>query len=106
MEPGTSSHRRSSRAPIAGRCKPADNNPSSVTSATNVGRSTCAHLCTFTRTQLAVLAVRRQHAPQGSCLMVHVTESEAWKLDRIGSARAGTNPTLLAKMPQSFAVIG
>ncbi|WP_239163568.1 HIT family protein [Paractinoplanes rishiriensis] len=35
-----------------------------------------------------------------------MTRSEAWKLDRIGSARAGTNPTLLAKMPQSFAVIG
>ena len=35
-----------------------------------------------------------------------VTETEAWKLDRIGSARAGSNPTLLAKMPQSFAVIG
>ena len=38
--------------------------------------------------------------------MAHVTASEAWKLDRIGSAKAGTNPTLLAKMPQSFAVIG
>ncbi|MBW6440208.1 diadenosine tetraphosphate hydrolase [Actinoplanes hulinensis] len=35
-----------------------------------------------------------------------MTESETWKLDRIGSARAGTNPTVLAKMPQSFAVIG
>jgi diadenosine tetraphosphate (Ap4A) HIT family hydrolase len=35
-----------------------------------------------------------------------MTETEAWKLDRIRSARAGTNPTLLAKMPQSFAVIG
>ena len=35
-----------------------------------------------------------------------VTESEDWKLDRIGTARAGTNPTVLAKLPQSFAVIG
>lgn len=26
--------------------------------------------------------------------------------DRIGSARAGTNPTVLAKLPESFAVIG
>lgn len=38
--------------------------------------------------------------------MAHVTESQAWKRDRIGSARAGTNPTVLARMPQSFAVIG
>ena len=42
--------------------------------------------------------------------MAQVTDTEActeaWKLDRIGSATAGTNPTLLAKMPQSFAVIG
>jgi len=38
--------------------------------------------------------------------MAQVTETEAWMLDRIGSAKAGTNPTLLAKMPQSFAVIG
>ncbi len=32
--------------------------------------------------------------------------SESWKLDRIGSARAGTNPTVLARLPQSYAVIG
>jgi diadenosine tetraphosphate (Ap4A) HIT family hydrolase len=32
--------------------------------------------------------------------------SDAWKRDRIGSARAGTNPTVLAKLPQSYAVIG
>jgi diadenosine tetraphosphate (Ap4A) HIT family hydrolase len=38
--------------------------------------------------------------------MAEMAETEAWKLDRIGSATAGTNPTLLAKMPQSFAVIG
>jgi len=38
--------------------------------------------------------------------MAPMTDTEAWKLDRIGSARAGTNPTLLAKMPQSCAVIG
>ncbi|WP_239163702.1 diadenosine tetraphosphate hydrolase [Paractinoplanes rishiriensis] len=35
-----------------------------------------------------------------------MTEPETWKSDRIGSARAGTNPTVLAKLPQSFAVIG
>ncbi len=35
-----------------------------------------------------------------------MSETEDWKLDRIGSARAGTNPTVLAKLPQSFAVIG
>lgn len=35
-----------------------------------------------------------------------VTETEHWKLNRIGSAKAGTNPTVLAKLPQSFAVIG
>ena len=34
-----------------------------------------------------------------------VTETEHWKLDRIGSAK-GTDPTVLAKLPQSFAVIG
>jgi diadenosine tetraphosphate (Ap4A) HIT family hydrolase len=38
--------------------------------------------------------------------MVQVTEADAWKQDRIGSAKARTNPTVLAKMPQSFAVIG
>ncbi|MGN6131402.1 MAG: HIT family protein [Nocardioidaceae bacterium] len=32
--------------------------------------------------------------------------TEDWKLDRIGSARAGANPTVLAKLPQSYAVIG
>lgn len=31
---------------------------------------------------------------------------EDWKADRIGSALAGTNPTVLAKLPQSYAVIG
>lgn len=35
-----------------------------------------------------------------------MAETETWKLDRIGSARAGTNPTVLAKMPHSFAVMG
>jgi diadenosine tetraphosphate (Ap4A) HIT family hydrolase len=35
-----------------------------------------------------------------------MTETDAWKIDRIGSARAGTNPTVLAKLPQSYAVIG
>ena len=29
-----------------------------------------------------------------------------WRSDRIGSARNGTNPTVLAKLPQSYAVIG
>lgn len=29
-----------------------------------------------------------------------------WKQDRIGTAHAGTNPTVLAKLPQSFAAIG
>lgn len=38
--------------------------------------------------------------------MAQVPKTDAWKLDRIGSARAGTNPTLLATMSQSFAVIG
>lgn len=33
-------------------------------------------------------------------------EVDAWKLDRIGSARAGTNPTVFAKLAQSYAVIG
>lgn len=31
---------------------------------------------------------------------------EDWRADRIGSARAGANPTVLAKLPESFAVIG
>jgi diadenosine tetraphosphate (Ap4A) HIT family hydrolase len=30
----------------------------------------------------------------------------SWRRDRIGSALAGTNPTVLARLPQSFAVIG
>lgn len=38
--------------------------------------------------------------------MAIVTDTEAWKRDRIGSARAGTNPTVLARMPRSYAVIG
>jgi len=33
-------------------------------------------------------------------------DAETWKRDRIGSARAGTNPTVLAELPQSYAVIG
>ena len=35
-----------------------------------------------------------------------MTQTDAWKLDRIGSARVGTNPTVLAKLPASYAVIG
>lgn len=35
-----------------------------------------------------------------------MTETEHWKLDRIRSAKAGTNPTVLARLPRSFAVIG
>ncbi|HEV7148014.1 MAG TPA: diadenosine tetraphosphate hydrolase [Pedococcus sp.] len=35
-----------------------------------------------------------------------MTDPEAWKRDRIGAARAGTNPTVLARMPRSYAVIG
>ncbi|WP_395694075.1 HIT family protein [Nocardioides sp.] len=31
---------------------------------------------------------------------------EDWRADRIGSARRGTNPTVLARLPQSYAVIG
>lgn len=31
---------------------------------------------------------------------------QEWKRDRIGAAKAGTNPTVLAKMPRSFAVMG
>ena len=38
--------------------------------------------------------------------MVQVTETDAWKQGRIRSAKAGTNPAVLARMPQSFAVIG
>lgn len=38
--------------------------------------------------------------------MNQVSETESWKMDRIGSARAGTNPTVLARLPQSYAVIG
>lgn len=29
-----------------------------------------------------------------------------WKHDRIGTAHAGTNPTIMTKLPQSFAAIG
>lgn len=32
--------------------------------------------------------------------------TDDWKSDRIASARAGTNPTVLARMPLSYAVIG
>jgi len=35
-----------------------------------------------------------------------MTPTEAWKTDRIGSARDGTNPTVLARMSRSYAVIG
>jgi diadenosine tetraphosphate (Ap4A) HIT family hydrolase len=35
-----------------------------------------------------------------------MTANDDWKADRIGSARAGTNPTVLARMAQSYAVIG
>jgi diadenosine tetraphosphate (Ap4A) HIT family hydrolase len=35
-----------------------------------------------------------------------VTEDQAWRRDRIGSARAGTNPTVLGKLPQAYPVIG
>ncbi|WP_220451174.1 HIT family protein [Nocardioides dongkuii] len=35
-----------------------------------------------------------------------MSDPDAWKADRIGAARAGTNPTVLARMPQSYAVIG
>ena len=35
-----------------------------------------------------------------------MTDTEAWKLDRIGAARDGSNPTVLAKLPQAYAVIG
>ena len=38
--------------------------------------------------------------------MARVSVTESWKLDRIGSARAGRNPTVLARLPQSYAVIG
>ncbi len=31
---------------------------------------------------------------------------EDWRRDRIGSARRGTNPTVLAKLPEAYAVIG
>ena len=41
-----------------------------------------------------------------SCFIRQVNDTEAWKLNRIESARAGTNPTVLAKMPGAFAVIG
>lgn len=38
--------------------------------------------------------------------MAQVDRTEEWKADRIGSALAGTNPTVLARLPQSFAVFG
>jgi len=38
--------------------------------------------------------------------MTGVADQEPWKLDRIGSALVGTNPTVLARLPRSFAVIG
>ena len=44
--------------------------------------------------------------PSRVVLDTQMTESDAWKMDRIGSARAGTNPTVLAKMAHSYAVIG
>lgn len=35
-----------------------------------------------------------------------MSDAEDWKRDRIGSARAGTNPTVLARLTRSYAVIG
>ena len=35
-----------------------------------------------------------------------MSTGEEWKRDRIGSARAGTNPTVLARLTRSYAVIG
>lgn len=35
-----------------------------------------------------------------------MTQTEGWRTDRIGSARDGTNPTVLARLTQSYAVIG
>jgi len=35
-----------------------------------------------------------------------LSTGEEWKRDRIGSARAGTNPTVLARLTRSYAVIG
>jgi len=35
-----------------------------------------------------------------------MTQTDAWKADRIGSALNGTNPTVLARMSRSYAVIG
>ena len=34
------------------------------------------------------------------------TVSESWKTDRIGSALAGANPTIIARLPTGFAAIG
>lgn len=34
------------------------------------------------------------------------TDPNGWRLDRIGAARRGTNPTVLRRLPTSFAVIG
>jgi diadenosine tetraphosphate (Ap4A) HIT family hydrolase len=35
-----------------------------------------------------------------------MTGTEDWRTDRIGAARAGRNPTVLARMTRSYAVIG
>lgn len=35
-----------------------------------------------------------------------MTAADDWRSDRIGAARAGTNPTVLARMTRSYAVIG
>lgn len=39
-------------------------------------------------------------------MTTRVDPAEPWQSDRIGSARAGTNPTVLAKLPEAYAVIG
>jgi diadenosine tetraphosphate (Ap4A) HIT family hydrolase len=36
----------------------------------------------------------------------HAGPVDDWRDDRIGSARDGTNPTVLARLPESFAAIG
>jgi diadenosine tetraphosphate (Ap4A) HIT family hydrolase len=33
-------------------------------------------------------------------------QADSWKLDRIGSAERGENPTVITRMPSGFAVIG
>lgn len=35
-----------------------------------------------------------------------MSAADDWRRDRIGSARAGTNPTVLARLTRSYAVIG